>query len=161
MALPIGHVPISRYATSRLQRGLGGTGSALPRWICFPDMNDRGGHSVDDSSLAPASVEGTIGGHAADLIVLADLVEKLGQDRAAAASAWSCRWASSLSGSGWARALSGGLLDLMDLRCELSVVEFSNIAPIFHEANAKIKILFVKRIFSDKPPSVGREWIAN
>ena len=57
------------------------------RAILFPtppvlaDRDDRGGLTVDDRGVAAAGVIRTIGGHAADLLILGDLVEQFRQNR--------------------------------------------------------------------------------
>ena len=59
----------------------------LPRSSVPSDRDDCGGLPFDDGGVAAAGVIGPVGGHGADLLVLRDLVEQIGQDRAVALAA--------------------------------------------------------------------------
>lgn len=59
----------------------------LPRSSVPSDRDDRGGLPFDDGGVAAAGVIGPVGGHSADLLVLRNLVEQIGQDRAVALAA--------------------------------------------------------------------------
>ncbi len=73
--------------TQYLVAGPGCRAVLLPQSSVSPDRNDSLGFALDDGRAAPAGIVGTVCGHRADLIVLGDLVQQIGKDRAVAVTA--------------------------------------------------------------------------